>query len=113
MKVQRRVSPTTVIEADGDTVAEVFEALARLENVFCGHETCGMCGQVGVRYEVQTDKESNKYYRAVCLSCAAEFKFGVRKAPAGVLFPALKTKDGALKPNGGWEKWTAAGKSDE
>ena len=106
MKVQRKISPTTIVEADGQSVAEVFESLAALESVFAGHETCGLCGKVGVRYQVQLDKEAHKYHKAVCLACGGEFRFGVRKAPAGVLFPQLKAQDGTVKPNGGWSKWT-------
>ncbi len=106
MKVQRKVSGTTIVEAEGGTVKEVFEAIALLESIFCGHETCGLCGKTGVRYECQHDKDGNAYHKAICLACGAEFRFGVKKAPAGVLFPQLKDKDGNWKPNGGWAKWT-------
>ena len=105
MKVQRKISPTTIVETEGATVAEVFEALARLEEIF-GHETCGLCSKTGVSYTVRQDKEGNKYYQAVCCACGAEFRFGVRKTPPGCLFPQLKDKDGNVKPNGGWAKWT-------
>jgi hypothetical protein len=104
MKVQRKVSATTIVEVDGDSVADVFEALACLENIFAGHETCGLCQKTGVRYECQQDKEGNKYYKAVCVACGAEFRFGVRRQD-GQLFPQLKDKDGNFKPNGGWAKW--------
>lgn len=108
MKVQRKVSPTTIIEAEGATVAEVFEALARLESVFHGYEKCGFCGE-GVAYECQEDKEGHKYYKVVCLNtdCGGEFRFGQRKQPHGVLFPQLKDRDGKRKPFGGWAKWSA------
>lgn len=83
---------------------ELFEALAAIESVFCGHETCGLCGKTGVQYQCQRDKDSNAYYKAVCLACGAEFRFGVRRDGGG-LFPQLKDQSGALKPNGGWSKW--------
>lgn len=102
MKIQRKVSATTILEAEGETVAAVFEALALLESVFCGRERCGLCSALGVRYEVQRDKEGNAYHKAICLACGAEFRFGVRKAPPGVLFPQLKDAQGNVKPNGGW-----------
>ncbi len=105
MKVQRKITPTTIVEAEGETVAEVFEALAALESVFHGHETCGLCGKTGVSYSCQQDKDANRYYKALCDSCGAEFRFGVKKSPPGVLFPQLKDKDGNWKPNGGWAKW--------
>ena len=102
MKVSHKVSATVILEAEGDTVAEVFEALARLEAVFAGHDTCGLCSKTGVRYEVQNDKDGNAYYKAICLACAAEFRFGVKRAPAGALFPQLKDQAGNWKPDGGW-----------
>jgi hypothetical protein len=105
MKVQRKISATTIVEAEAETVAELFEALAALEEIFAGREVCGLCSKAGVRYQVRRDKQGNKYYQAVCLACAAEFRFGVRRDPPGQLFPQLKTEAGEYKPNGGWAKW--------
>ena len=105
MKVQRKISPTTIAEAEGQTVAEVFEALASLEEVFSGHETCGLCKKSGVRFQVRRDQKGNKYYQAVCLACGAEFRFGVRRDPPGMLFPQLRDEQGNVKPNGGWAKY--------
>lgn len=113
MKVQRKVTPTTIVEVEGQTVMEVFEALAAAEQVFSSHETCGLCKSTGVRYECQQDRQGNKYHKAVCVSCRAEFRFGVKKSPAGVLFPQLKDKDGNWKPNGGWAKWQAQQQSSQ
>jgi hypothetical protein len=105
LKIQRKVSATTIIEVDGETPADLFERLAQLESVFHGHETCGLCKKTGVSYQVQRDKENNRYFKAVCDACGAEFRFGVKREGAGILFPQLKDKDGAVKPNGGWSKW--------
>jgi hypothetical protein len=105
MKVQRKISPTTIIEVEGNTVAEVFEKLACLESVFHGYEVCGLCGKREVTYKAQEDKEGHKYHNAVCLNCGAEFRFGMRKSPPGVLFPQTKDQAGNVKPDGGWSKW--------
>jgi hypothetical protein len=113
MKIQRKLSSATIIEAEGTTVAELFEALASLEEIFAGHEQCGLCQKVGVRYQVRRDKQGNKYYQAVCLACAAEFRFGVRRDPPGQLFPQLKTENGDFKPNGGWAKWESSYRQNE
>lgn len=86
-------------------MAEVFEALARLEEVFHGHEECGLCKNRNVGYQVRQDKDGNKYYQAVCLTCRAEFRFGVRREPPGCLFPQRKDADGNWKPNGGWLRY--------
>lgn len=106
MKVSRKISPTTLVEAEGATVADVFEALASLEDVFHGHEVCGLCQGKEVCYQVRQDKEGNKYYQVHCLSCGGEFRFGVRRSPPGQLFPQYKDKEGKTKPEGGWTKWT-------
>jgi hypothetical protein len=121
MKVQRKVGPTTILEAEGATVAEVFEALARLEEVFHGYEVCGACQGKDVSYQVREDKQGNKYYQAHCHGCGCEFRFGVKRQPPGCLFPQLKDNNGNWKENGGWVKWNrnednkpqAAPKSDE
>ncbi len=61
MKVQRKVSPTTILEAEGQTVAEVFEALASLEEIFHGYEVCGDCGQA-LKDERGKDKPARTFY---------------------------------------------------
>jgi hypothetical protein len=108
VKIQRKITATTIVEVEGDSPAEVFEALAALEEIFAGHETCGLCQKSGVRYVVRRDKQGNKYFMAVCISCGAEFRFGVRRDPPGTLFPQLKAEDGTLKPDGGWVLWKPA-----
>jgi hypothetical protein len=113
VKVTRKISGTTIVEAEGQTIMEVFEQLSRLEAVFAGHETCGLCGKSGVRFETQEDKEGHKYHKAVCLACGAEFRFGTRKTPPGVLFPQLKDSEGRDKKNGGWAKWEPRGDAYE
>lgn len=105
MKIQRKISPTTIIEAEGDTLVDVFERLASLEEIFHGYETCGLCKKSNVAYQARQDKEGNKYYQAHCLDCRAEFRFGVKKVPKGALFPQKKDAQGNWKPDGGWAKW--------
>ena len=109
MKVQRKVSATTILEAEGSTVAEVFEALARLENVFNGHEVCGLCKSNRTAYQIVQDTQGHKYHSVLCMACGGEFKFGMRKAPPGCLFPQYKDADGNWKPNNGWTKWEGKG----
>lgn len=106
LKVQRKLNANTIIEADGQTTAEVFEKLASLEEVFRVTQ-CGKCGCDRVTFTVRRDKEDHVYYQAQCLdaNCGAEFRFGVRKKPAGTLFPQLKDRDGNWKNFGGWLIW--------
>lgn len=105
MKLTRHLSMMVSVEADGDTVAEVFERLAQLEEVFTACPSCGLCKSDRITYRVRLDAEGNKYYEAVCLACRGEFRFGQRRTPAGVLFPQLKDGSGNIKPDGGWIRY--------
>jgi hypothetical protein len=105
LKIQRKINSTTIVEATGNTVAEVFEALSRLESVFNAFDKCGMCGKASFQYQCQEDKQGHKYHKCICLSCGAEFRFGVKKSPPGVLFPQLKDQQGNWKQNEGWGKY--------
>jgi hypothetical protein len=108
MKVQRKLAPGTIVEAEGDTVAELFEKLAALEEVF-SRQQCGLFRKTSITFTVRRDKDNHVYHMAVCNSCGGEFRFGVRKNPVGMLFPQLKDADGNKKPNAGWSKWQPNG----
>jgi hypothetical protein len=110
MKVTRKLSANTIVEAEGDTVLALFESLSQLEEVF-RPGPCGLCAGTQVRFRTR-EVNGNKFHEAVCCACGAAFSFGMKKQPAGVLFPQRKNGDGALKPNGGWIKWTRAGDDD-
>jgi hypothetical protein len=109
MNIQRRLGASVVVSASGSSVAEVFDALAQLEEIF-RPRACGLCKGTNITYTLRTDREGHKYRAAECQHCHAEYRFGVRKAlPAGQLFP--QTKDpttGKPKPDGGWVRWDAA-----
>ena len=110
MKVQRKLGLNTIVEADGDTVAEVFEDLALLEWVFSHPRVCGLCREEGRDFlRPRKTGQGKKYHKCVCVGCGAEFRFGVRTCRPGVLFPQLKDAEGRDKPNGGWSKWTPNG----
>ena len=112
MKVQRKLGSTIIIEAEGATVVDVFDTLAALEEIF-RPRPCGSCKCNSITYTLRTDKEGNKYRQATCLSCGAEFRFGLKRGPAGILFPQLRDKSGQSKPNGGWVKFNGTRQPDE
>ena len=104
MKIQRKISANTVVDADGQTVLELFEKLSQLEEIF-RPGPCGLCEGAHTGFRTR-EVGGVKFHEAVCLGCGAAFAFGTKKAPAGVLFPQRKDADGHVKPNGGWTKWT-------
>jgi hypothetical protein len=106
MRVQVKVGPTTIVEAEGATIQEVFIQLAQMQDVFGRVEKCGVCGGTKIRYIV---RENNNYqfFNLQCenADCRARFGFGQPKNVKGGLFPQYKDKDGNWKANCGWEKY--------
>ncbi len=106
MKVQYKVNPRTIIEAEGETAADVFAKLSALAQVFAHGEKCGSCGSAGVIPQVR-EPQGFKYFEFMCVGCGCRFPLGQLKEPKGGLFPKHKNDDGSVKPHGGWEKYTA------
>ncbi len=106
MKVTRKISPSTVIEAEAPTVLELFEILSQLEEIFRAGP-CGCCGGTRIKFRTRCVPGDLKFHEAVC-DCGAALGFGQKKHPAGVLFPQRKDAEGNWKPNGGWAKWQPA-----
>jgi hypothetical protein len=107
MKVQRKINQSTIVEADGQTVMELFEQLSQLEEIFRSGP-CGLCKGTQIGFRTR-ENAGVKFHEALCLGCGAAFAFGTKKAPAGVLFPQRKDAEGKWKPDGGWSKWTPNG----
>ncbi len=104
MKVQVRVSPTTVITAEADNQLDLFKQLASLTEVF-GEPACAKCGSE-YAYRVRTVGEGKKQYsyaECVCKNkdCRSKLAFG--QSEDGALFPKRYVqKDGeyVLNENG-------------
>lgn len=107
MKIQKKISPTTIVEVEGDTVAELFEHLGEAEQVFGFADKCGLCGCAQLRHQARMAQDKYKYFELVCTNreCRAKFTFGQSSTTKGMLFPQLKDKSGQYKANGGWERW--------
>jgi hypothetical protein len=104
VKIIRKISATTIIEAEGQTMVELFEKLSQLEEIFRSGP-CGLCKGTQVGFRTR-EVSGVKFHEAVCLGCGAVFAYGTKKQPAGMLFPQRKDADGNVKANGGWTKWT-------
>ena len=61
MKVQVKLTPTTIVEAEGKNPLEVFQELAMLSEVF-GEGTCGRCSGTDLRYVIRKVQDGKKQY---------------------------------------------------
>ncbi len=106
MQVQLKVNARTIVHADGDTMADVFEQLAGMQEVFGYCERCGLCNSERLRYVVR-ENDGYKFFEVHCqnVDCRARFAFGQSKQHPGALFPQRKDKEGNAKPNQGWTRW--------
>jgi DNA-directed RNA polymerase subunit RPC12/RpoP len=102
MKVQFKTNKNLIIEFEADTQRDVFEQLAKSQEVF-SENVCGKCKKDDVRYVVRTDKDENKYYEINCQTCRAKLMLGCSKLGGG-LFTKKKLDDKWL-PDNGWVKY--------
>lgn len=109
-----KVNPTTIFHIKGQTPAEVWEQLARVEEIFASETKCFLCGS-GIRHVVRENKKKQKFFELHCMDakCRARFAFGQHQTPQGSLFPQRKTRDGKYKPNNGWDKWVPGQKDED
>ncbi len=83
---------------------DLFEQIAKFDEIFCNNLTCKNCGKSETRLNVRTVDENN-YYERVCNACGNTFSFGQHKK-GGSLFPKYD------KGKGGWSKWVADAEGD-
>lgn len=103
MKVVLRLNEHITVEAEGQTLQELFDSTARLAEVF-GQEKCGRCGGRHIR-PVSRVAKGFQFFELRCLNdkCRSRFAFGQPKDVKGGLFPRLKDEDGKWKTHGGWD----------
>lgn len=104
MRVEVKISPSTIIVAEADSQLELFQQLASLTEVF-GEAKCNKCGGT-YKYRVRTVQDGKKEYvypELVCNNrdCRAKLAFG--QTNDGALFPKrFQQEDGehVLDENG-------------
>lgn len=112
MRVRVRVG-NSVIEAEGENHADLWEQLATLQEAF-STEPCGKCGTEDVRYVARENADGDKFYELHCTNrnCRAKLRMSQRKK-GGNLYPRRKAgandssglDEGAWLPDNGWMRW--------
>lgn len=103
MKVQLKVAPKVIVEAESEKQTEIFEQLHSLQEVF-GQSRCGKCGNEDSFKYVVREVDDNKFYELRCEKCRAKITFGAHKR-GNTLFPKRKDDEGEYLPDNGWLRW--------
>ena len=106
-------SGTLSIEVEGQSQKELFNELAKAQEVF-SYAACGKCGGEELRFVVR-NVDNNDFYELHCLTsqCRARFTFGQHKSQDDTLFPRRKNKQGDWLPNKGWMKFNSLTRKEE
>lgn len=97
MKVQLKVGPRIIVEAEGETIKDVYSRVSALAGIFACADKCGCCGSQEIIPQVR-EPQGFTYYELQCLACHARLSFGQNKEGGG-LFPKRD------KGKNGWEVW--------
>jgi len=104
MKIRYQSKNRLWFEWDASTTKEVFEHLAKLQEIFdISH--CGCCQSTDIRF-VMRENEGFQFYELRCNECHAKLEFGQRRE-GGELFPKRKDENNNWRDNGGWYKYQA------
>lgn len=116
MKLQFQVNDRVTVEAEGDSVKDLFTQIHALVESF-GTSTCGCCGENDI---VPVARKNGKFtfYEFKCRTkgCGAKMSMGVKDD--GSIYPRRKVhadspliaegkaKEGDWLPDNGWTRWT-------
>ena len=75
-------------EVEGDSEAEIFKQIARVQEVF-DHNKCGKCGHDHTKYVCRIDKDENDWLEVVCQECRAKVIFG-RAKKGVIIYPKIR-----------------------
>lgn len=98
MKASWKVGAKVVVEADGESVKQVFERLGDLAACLGADSKCGCCGSDALAPHVKRP-QNYVYYSLLCQACGAELAFGQTKEGER-LFPKRD------KGKNGWEVYS-------
>jgi len=102
MRLVHKLSKRTTVEADGDSIKDLFKAISAAGEVF-SVTTCGNCQSEDVAYRVR-HVEGNDFFEVVCRGCNHTFSFGQHRT-GNSLFPKTRDADGRPLPKGGWSRY--------
>lgn len=94
----RTAKGNLVVKCSGETVKDLFEAVAAVQLAFDADTHCGLCGGDNLAYRVRVTSDASKWYELQCRACRGVLSFGQFRAGGG-LFP--KRDNGA----DGWKKY--------
>lgn len=108
-KVNFKLNSKVTLQAEGDSVRDVFEELAKFAEVFGDVVAVKKDWQNGKEIHdvipvVRVDDDDNKYYELKSPSTGIKKAFGCHKKGGG-LFPKRKDKDDNWLPDNGWVRW--------
>lgn len=104
------------IKFEAPNMKDLFEQLARNQEVFDADTACGCCHKTNLRFRVREVTASAKggklfkYFELVCLDCHARLQYGQSNDQVS-LFPKRRDEEGNYLPNNGWARYTP--KSEE
>lgn len=96
-----------LIEVEGESIKDLFRAIAEAQEILDADAACGACGSQVVKHHVR-DIDKFTYFELRC-ECGAALAFGQLKEGGG-LFPKRKGADGKELPNRGWVRYIGPGK---
>lgn len=107
MKLQVKVSPSTIVEVEGASQKEAFREAAAAAEVF-GEKECGLCKSTNIR-PVHRVVKPHEYFEYRCNDCGARLSLG-QSTDTKTLFPNRKLmpdgkpnfKKGKLGDHNGW-----------
>lgn len=108
-KVQIKISPTTIIEADGNSQVEVWDNLASLSEVF-GEAKCGLCSGPVIFTTRQARDYTFREVKCTDQKCGAALNLFARDD--GGLWIVRTNKDKTPKGKNGWTIYRKENQSD-
>jgi hypothetical protein len=106
------------IKFEAANMKDLFEQLAKNQEVFDADTACGCCGKTNLRFRVRnvTDKKNParkyNYYELTCMDCWARLSFGQSNDTVS-LFPKRTDEQGNWLANRGWYKYQPSGDSED
>ena len=110
MKAVLSLSERLTVELEAETQTDLFEKLARIQEVF-NEEIPPGAKTLNTRFVVR-EVDGNKFYEMRCQETGHVLAFGKHKK-GDTLFPKRRDEDGNPIGKNGWYKWDGKKKGDK